>query len=229
MIFKSTKAKNLNKNSGKSQRYTAFSLAEILVALGIIGVVAAITIPTVISNIQDMQYKAAYKKTFSVLFQSILYARQNDLFTIAAYNDDSQVKIKNFLVLMDQFNVTKKCTNNDNDKCWNSDGEKFFTDFPRASSYAFVDNSGTAWSMFHSGVDWVLVDTNGFKKPNQWGKDRFALYIQENTSGSTAVINALVLTPSKVLPFIDNSSTVCFSPNKCATDHNYYGTSWLFN
>ena len=37
----------------------AFTLAEVLITLGIIGIVAAITIPTLINNVQDAQYKTA--------------------------------------------------------------------------------------------------------------------------------------------------------------------------
>ena len=45
----------------------AFTLAETLITLGIIGIVAAMTLPSVISNIQDKQFKAAFKKQFSKL------------------------------------------------------------------------------------------------------------------------------------------------------------------
>ena len=44
-----------------------FTLAEVLITLGIIGVVAAMTIPTLISNTNGAQFKTAYKKALSTL------------------------------------------------------------------------------------------------------------------------------------------------------------------
>ena len=49
----------------------AFTLAEVLITLGIIGVVAVLTMPTLINNIQDRQFKAIFKKQVSVIFQAI--------------------------------------------------------------------------------------------------------------------------------------------------------------
>ena len=49
-----------------------FTLAEVLITLGIIGVVAAMTIPTLISNTNGAQFKTAYKKALSTLNQAIL-------------------------------------------------------------------------------------------------------------------------------------------------------------
>ncbi len=49
-----------------------FTLAEVLITLGIIGVVAAMTIPTLISNTNGAQFKSAYKKALSSLNQAVL-------------------------------------------------------------------------------------------------------------------------------------------------------------
>ena len=45
----------------------AFTLAEVLITLGIIGVVAAMTIPTLMANVKAHQYSAKFKKTVSTL------------------------------------------------------------------------------------------------------------------------------------------------------------------
>ena len=42
-----------------------FSLAEVLITLGIIGVVAALTIPGLLTNIQDSHLKKKWKKVFA--------------------------------------------------------------------------------------------------------------------------------------------------------------------
>ena len=58
------KLSNMSKMSG-------FTLAEVLITLGIIGVVAAMTMPTLINSTQGAQYKAAYKKALSAISQGV--------------------------------------------------------------------------------------------------------------------------------------------------------------
>ncbi len=57
-----------------------FTLAEVLITLAIIGVVAALTIPSVILNTNQTEYKSALKKSVSVLNQavSLRLATEND-------------------------------------------------------------------------------------------------------------------------------------------------------
>ncbi len=50
----------------------AFTLAEVLITLGIIGVVAAMTMPTLMNSTNGAQYKTAYKKALSVLSQAVV-------------------------------------------------------------------------------------------------------------------------------------------------------------
>ena len=45
----------------------AFTLAEVLITLTIIGVIAALTIPNLIQKYQDEALKTAYKKTYNIL------------------------------------------------------------------------------------------------------------------------------------------------------------------
>ena len=52
-------------------RHNGFTLAEVLITLGIIGVVAAMTMPTLINQTNGAQYKAAYKKALSAISQGV--------------------------------------------------------------------------------------------------------------------------------------------------------------
>lgn len=54
----------------KNQRHYAFTLAEVLITLGIIGVVAAMTMPALISNHKKMVFKNQYKKLYSTIYQA---------------------------------------------------------------------------------------------------------------------------------------------------------------
>lgn len=49
-----------------------FTLAEVLITLTIIGIVAAMTMPTLINNTNGAQFKTAYKKALSVLSQAVV-------------------------------------------------------------------------------------------------------------------------------------------------------------
>ncbi len=62
----------------KQKKISAFNLTEILLALAIIGVVAAITIPTVIGNYQQTQYKTGLRKAINVLNDSITLSLSQD-------------------------------------------------------------------------------------------------------------------------------------------------------
>ena len=64
------KERNFNMRTKKF----GFTLAEVLITLGIIGVVAAMTIPTLISNTNSAKFKSQYKKTLSTLNQAALMA-----------------------------------------------------------------------------------------------------------------------------------------------------------
>ena len=52
-------------------KYKGFTLAEVLITLGIIGVVAAITIPTLIANTNSQKIRTQFKKTISTLNQMV--------------------------------------------------------------------------------------------------------------------------------------------------------------
>ena len=53
----------------------AFTLAEVLITLGIIGVVAALTLPSVITNYQKKQTATQLKKVYTTLSQAIEHAK----------------------------------------------------------------------------------------------------------------------------------------------------------
>ena len=56
-------------------RRAAFTLAEVLITLGIIGVVAAMTIPSLINNYQKKQTVTKLKQTYSIISQALTMAQ----------------------------------------------------------------------------------------------------------------------------------------------------------
>ena len=69
----------MTKRFGFSAMHTAkrqgLTLAEVLITLGIIGVVAAMTIPTLISNTNGAKFRSQFKKTLSTLNQAGLMSQ----------------------------------------------------------------------------------------------------------------------------------------------------------
>ena len=55
----------------KSLSKYGFTLAEVLITLGVIGVVAALTMPSVMNNVQKMVLKNQFKKSYSVITNAI--------------------------------------------------------------------------------------------------------------------------------------------------------------
>lgn len=87
-------------------------MAEVLITLGIIGVVAAVILPTVINKIKDQQYLAARKK--------VLYTLSEGLRAIANQGDTSKsTSAKEFVEnqLKKQIKIIKTCENNNLRAC----------------------------------------------------------------------------------------------------------------
>ena len=78
--MKKKKGEFMKKNHG-------FTLAEVLITLGIIGVVAAMTLPTLIANTNSAKFKSQFKKTISTLNQAGLMAQ-------AQYDTDYGVSVE---------------------------------------------------------------------------------------------------------------------------------------
>ncbi|OGI26814.1 MAG: hypothetical protein A2287_01225 [Candidatus Melainabacteria bacterium RIFOXYA12_FULL_32_12] len=85
-----------------------FTLAEMLVTLTIVGIVAALTIPAIIQDVQTAQYKAAFKKAYADLDQAtrrILIDYGGNIGGICSNNLCIRDKYLEYL------NYSKKCDN----------------------------------------------------------------------------------------------------------------------
>lgn len=71
MKFRDNTKRNILKASFTDYNRGGFTLAEVLITLGIIGVVAAITLPAVINKIQHKQLETAFKKSYSGISQVV--------------------------------------------------------------------------------------------------------------------------------------------------------------
>ena len=101
----------------------AFTLAEVLITLGIIGVVAAMTIPTVVKNYRRAVSIAKLKKTYSTLQQAIQRTMATNLgYSYVNFSDgntQSMVDWYNYY-LKPNLRVQKDCI--DTPGCWHTEG-----------------------------------------------------------------------------------------------------------
>lgn len=206
-----------------------FTLAEVLITLGVIGVLAGMTIPTLMNNINDANYKTLYKKAFSVANNAFKQATADGIaYVPMSSQSDTISACTNWQIFSSQFKKSKVCTSGNANQCWEmTNGAEASNGTPGADVYAFIDASGMSWAMRRkcSGmdvyVDYFLVDTNGFKGPNKFGKDRWAFsWVLDNVTSGT---------PTKVSLYVN----VDYTPGNtnawvCPTGPCYY-QSWLLN
>ena len=77
---------------GAIREKCAFTLAEVLITLGIIGVVAAMTIPTLMANVKAHQYSAKFKKTVSTLSNAAKMSQAQYGFDYSGLTDKCNAK-----------------------------------------------------------------------------------------------------------------------------------------
>lgn len=187
-----------------------FTLAEVLITLGIIGIVAALTIPGLITKCKEMQYRVTYKKVYSSLNQAMKYAQEDDGIdlTLSAERINGVMRTNNigeiFKYISRYYKATTTCFDNNADKCWVCEkGEAGYIhngapDWLGCNkrSYSFVDANGVAYYLYDNTEFPVLIDVNGDRKPNQLGRDRFVMFFgnsfePHNTYPDT--VNAVLL------------------------------------
>ena len=85
-------------------------MAEILITLGIIGVVASMTLPGLINDTQNSQYHTAAKKALSVANQAYSMAvLENGGVGFGAYNISGAADATKFNALKSQMKIINDC------------------------------------------------------------------------------------------------------------------------
>jgi len=99
----------------KTSNKIAFTLAEVLLALAIIGVIAALTIPTILNNIKNAELVENLKKHYSSLnqLQKKLQADSMNFSDIFVYGETSAQSVDR---LSKYLNIAKNCGYEEG--CW---------------------------------------------------------------------------------------------------------------
>lgn len=164
-----------------------FTLAEILITLGVIGVISAMTIPSLIADISNRKMETRFKKAYAQLNEmSKRYMAENDMaIPIGVKRGDSLAKI--FPRYLKGFSNVSKDTWDTVDDKGNSTAEIYnkYKNFKGSTvkqvcdiSGSFADINGTLYmwnddpNIGENGPV-ICVDLNGAGKPNISGIDYF--------------------------------------------------------
>lgn len=90
--------------------FSGFTLAEVLITLGIIGVVTAMTLPTVLNSIQNKQLESSLKKSYSVLSQVTQRVVNEDLGGVIESKSSYEIT----QLFVKYYNNSNVCSGNDN-------------------------------------------------------------------------------------------------------------------
>ena len=175
-------------DASRSCRKFAFTLAEVLITLGVIGVVAAMTLSTVINKYQKQVTVSKLKKFYTQvkLIETRLVADFGNLDYVTAsfYPDGDAVVINKYF--LPYLGIAKICEKDCPYKYVDRTGE-----LKDASNYrGFYTKDGVLVfiSEYHIGYNWdttiiwdaYLIDINGSSAPNKLGRDVFIAEFQIN-------------------------------------------------
>ncbi len=188
-----------------SRKNLAFTLAEVLVTLGIIGVVSAMTVPSLIQNYQRQSYVTQLHKVYNEVQQaSLKYLQDHNAINLREAGLNSRADMSKFL--NSYFKVINDCEDYIKEPCFASSYRKLNG---TTSAISGQEWNGSSSVMLASGASilidnpkiykvtvddatsyygHMLIDINGPKGPNIAGRDLF--YAEFYDDGSIDGTNA---------------------------------------
>lgn len=157
-----------------------FTLAEVLITLGILGVVASMTLPAVIGKYNKIQTVTRLKKSYTVLNQAI---KLSEVKNGSLDYWDYTLSVTEFWqrYLANYISINNKTVSESGIKYRYLNGELCRETLCVRNSYTVFLSDGTSLtvSAFQglSNGRVIMVDINGFKEPNMLGKDVFVFAI----------------------------------------------------
>ena len=186
----------------RQKRKAAFTLAEVLITIGIIGIVATLTIPAIIANTQGKEYEVARKRMLQTFGEGVrLISIQGEMQSA----NNAEDFVENYL--KKQIKIMKTCDNDNLKACGIETGtnaikawsdKKITRTMPRTTSQL---NSGIAsgHTMKNPTKSYGFVMANGyavnlFYNPNCWTRDKLnpnSGYLFSNYASDYVCVNAI--------------------------------------
>lgn len=189
----------------------AFTLSEVLIALVIIGVIAAITVPTVMNNTNKHEYRTAIKKAISALNQALELEYSLEGLTAQNYVSAEELvqnlfkkRMNNIAPSVDEFTVSD-CNNDSPDSIFTTTDGMIFCVANYKSDNSDEPNSrcnydNTVPCVKNSGAN-IWIDVNGLRKPNK---------VTTNSSNPKDVYQAQIYA-QRVIPYGKPTQSVFYN------------------
>lgn len=166
-----------------------FTLAEVLITLGIIGVVAAMTLPALLQNNKEKARVTALKKQYSILnqaYQRIVFDKSTpdiwlkDCGNTKDCSEKFANEFKEHLKILKDCGFTQGCFKDADVK--NFDGTSYFNFDQRNENggiYKILLTDGTALAFYADpdGAANITIDTDGYNGEHTVGKDIFIILL----------------------------------------------------
>lgn len=187
-----------------------FTLAEVLITLGIIGIIAALTIPALVTGYQKNVTVESLKKVYSTLSQAVKLSEADNGFV-----NDWDIGAGHYLFsenILPYLNSAEYCVLSE---CksrgiyFGLEGNKYVVPFGPNSVVSLSDTQ--AWivvladgtmlyayqSLYHNYVIVrIIADLNGNKGPNKMGHDIFSLlFLTDSLFGAPDTADTIIVRP----------------------------------
>ncbi|MBP7211597.1 hypothetical protein KBA27_02065 [bacterium] len=171
-------------------------MAEILIVLGIIGIIAEMTIPTLMQSVGEREVVSKLKKDYTVISNAYNLIKEDEG-TYDSWGTGDMSSANTHIIIGNMFKEQLKfsvnCIGKSKDEVISKCGD--FEAKPEEDSRAILSD-GTliafrgwspdcSWHWGNSGLltnvcGYIAVDINGLKNPNVAGKDRFDFLIAKD-------------------------------------------------
>lgn len=176
----------------------AFTLAEVLITLGIIGIVAAMTLPTIMANTEKQQTSAKLKKAYSTFANALMISQYDNEESAnwqasepsSTYEENLEYLKKYWFPYLSVMKICKDYKECGYDKggygiLSDRDNTVFYGQFNNVPGFILSDGTYAYIRPYHlwstadtpQKLQLLSIDLNGAKKPNVIGRDVFQFVI----------------------------------------------------
>ncbi len=170
-----------------TRKCKAFTLAEVLITLAVIGIVAAMTIPTLINKFDKHLFVVRAKQTYAILSQAFELSKI-DNGEVATWDIPQNTSSDNTGIFLEKYflpYIKNPIFCEDGKYVENKDKKCDFAPFTYSKTYILPN--GVVIGLLPCGGDIkgkcsinMIFDVNGKKDPNRLGNDRFQFMLYEN-------------------------------------------------
>lgn len=210
-----------------TKELTAFTLSEVLITLVIIGVLAAIVIPSTMNNTNKHEYRTAAKKAISALNQALALEYSLEGLTAQSFDSAEELvkevfkkRMNNIASSVSEFTVAD-CNNDSPDSIFTTTDGMIFCVSNFKSDNSDDPNSKCSYNnkvpcVQNDGAN-IWIDVNGAKKPNR---------VTTDSSKPMDIYQAQIYA-QRVIPYGEPSQSVFFNKENSSSkkDTNSNGSA----